>query len=95
MSKRTKKRYTREFKESSVKLALESDQTVAQTAIDLGISRPTLAAWVSKYSSKKKVSSDAGSSVEEELRELRKENARLKQERDILKKAAAYFASEM
>lgn len=95
MPKRTKKSYTREFRESSAKLAIDSDQTVTQTAIDLGISRPTLAAWISQYSSQKKASSDPRSSVEAELHELRKENARLKQERDILKKAAAYFASEM
>jgi transposase len=94
MSKRTKKRYAQEFRESSAQLAIDSDQPVSQIAQNLGISNVTLASWIAKYQ-KKNTSADSGKSVEEELRELRKENARLKQERDILKKAAAYFASEM
>jgi transposase len=96
MSQRTKKRYTREFKESSAKLAIDSDQSLSQTALDLGVNKVTLSTWVKKYASKTKSGSPhGGKSVEAELHELRKENARLKQERDILKKAAAYFASEM
>ncbi len=56
----------------------------------------TLASWVAKYEAKEKSSSpDARTALEKELHALRKENARLKQERDILKKAAAYFTSKM
>ena len=96
MSKRIKKRYTREFRESSAKLAIDSDQPISQTALELGVNKVTLGTWIEKYNSKAKNGSpDGKKSVEAELHELRKENARLKQERDILKKAAAYFASEM
>ena len=49
MSKQTTKPYSAEFKERAVKLAVESDQTVAQTARDLGINENTLHTWLSKY----------------------------------------------
>ncbi len=95
MSKSKAKFYTLEFKESSAKLAAESEQTVAQTARDLGINENTLHGWIKKYAPRAVSKVDNTSSVYEELKQLQKENARLKQERDILKKAAAYFANEM
>ena len=89
-----KKIYSLEFKESSAKLAAESDQSVAKTAKDLGINENTLHGWMSKYlkpADKQKVPDN----LYEENKRLRKENALLKQERDILKKATAYFAKEI
>jgi transposase len=94
MTKKAKKNYTLEFKQSSAKLAAESDQPIAQTAKDLGINETTLYGWVAKYASKPKQKTIVKSEAEQELQRLRKENARLKQERDILKKAMAYFAAE-
>jgi len=95
MSKREVKSYTLEFKQSSAKLALAADQPISQTARELGVHITTLHGWVGKYggvlASKTGKPEDA---AYEELKRLRKENIRLKQERDILKKAAAYFASE-
>ncbi len=86
--------YTEEFKASAVKLAIESDQPVTKTAEDLGVNKNTLHTWISNYQRPQKPK--AGRVEEEhlydELRRLRKENKRLKEERDILKKAAAYFA---
>ena len=86
--------YTEEFKASAVKLAIESDQPVTKTAEDLGVNKNTLHTWISNYHRPQKPK--AGRVEEEhlydELRRLRKENKRLKEERDILKKAAAYFA---
>jgi len=88
--------YTTEFKESAVKLAVESDQPVSKTAEELGVNKNTLHTWISKYHRPQK--QKAGRVEEEhlydELKRLRKENRRLTEERDILKKAAAYFAKE-
>ena len=87
--------YTTEFKESSAKLAANSDQPISKTARDLGISVTTLIGWVKKYfPNYNKTSKNGKDSASDELLLLRKENARLRQERDILKKAAAYFANE-
>ena len=95
MSKEKMKPYSAEFKERAVKLALKSDQSVAQTARDLGINENTLHTWLSKYH-------EGGNGAPgrlnaehlyDELKRLKKENALLKEERAILKKAAAYFAA--
>ena len=90
-----KKIYTLEFKQSSAKLAVESDQPTSQTAKNLGVNETTLYGWVVKYGNMPKKIIKPTTEDQQELQRLRKENARLKQERDILKKAAAYFASEM
>jgi len=97
MSRRKVKNYTLEFKESSAKLAAESEQSISQTARELGINATTLHGWVCKYypNSKNHIKNSPSDDVQDELKRLRKELARTKQERDILKKAAAYFASEM
>lgn len=97
MSTRRVANYTLEFKESSAKLAATSEQSISQSAKDLGINVNTLHGWVKKYYPNNKPSQSELTTRElsEELKRLRKENARLKQERDILKKATAYFATEM
>ena len=93
--KQVKPHYSEEFRMSSAKLAVDSDQPIYKTAENLGVNETTLYSWVSKYHPNHKQSSDNPTSESEEIKRLRKEVARLKQERDILKKAAAYFASEM
>ena len=96
MTKKRTANYSSEFKQSAVKMAIESTQSVAQTAKDLGINISTLHTWLTKYS-KPSQESPLGRSEQhlyEELKQLKKENARLKEERDILKKAAKYFANE-
>ena len=87
--------YSLEFKQSSAKLAVESEQSITKTAEELGVHFTTLHGWVTKFYPhyKARQLNDKGP-LEQEIQQLRKENARLKQERDILKKAAAYFASE-
>jgi len=94
MSKRQVKNYTEEFKQSSAKLAANSDKPVTHTARELGISEATLHGWVNKYYPKPASTQATEPDLLAELKQLKKENARLKVERDILKKAAAYFASE-
>jgi transposase-like protein len=95
MNKRKAKSYTLEFKQSSAKLAATSEQPISQTAKDLGVKASTLHGWVNMYHPKTTIKEVAGNNLEEEVKKLRKENARLRQEREILKKAAAYFASEI
>ena len=88
--------YSAEFRESSVKLAIGSDQPIAQTARDLGINPNTLHTWINNYSQPKKQSKTVRTDdhLFNELKRLKKENARLIAERDLLKMAAAYFAKE-
>ena len=96
MSKQQKNNYSSEFKVSSVKLALESDQPIAQTARDLGIKDSTLYTWINNQSNSKEVNNIIKTSEchFEEVARLKKELAMVKQERDLLKKATAYFAKE-
>lgn len=94
MSKKLKI-YTPEFKEASAKLAAESGQSVSETARELGVGVSTLHAWIQKYYGfKQSAMPKVVSHPEEEVKALKKELARVKEERDILKKAAAYFANE-
>ncbi len=92
MGKRKTTHYTPEFKQSSAKLAVTGEKSISQTAKELGLHVSTLHGWVKQYYPNK--ASHEGESESDEIKCLRKEVARLKQERDILKKAAAYFASE-
>ena len=100
MSEKKTKTYTAEFKESAVKLAVESDQPVSTTAKELGVNVNTLHTWISKLHRPKGASKTSGKQehndehLYDELKRLRKENSTLKEERAILKKAAAFFAKE-
>ena len=89
MAKLPKARYSAEFKIQAVKMAVDNGLGVTETARRLSISDKTLANWVARYRTDK-----AGFQNESELSRLRRENALLRMERDILKKAAAYFAKE-
>ena len=94
--KSTKKsqRYSAEFRESAVKFAVENSQPKAVTARELGINVNTLHTWIDKYHRANPISLQLDDKhLYDQLKELRKENLKLKEERDILKKAAAYFAS--
>jgi len=96
MSQSTMKTYSAEFKERAVKLAVESEQPIAQTARDLGVNENTLHTWLGKYHQVERQEKEVHDEhLYEELKRLRKENVRLKEERDLLKKAAAYFAQQL
>ena len=87
--------FSEEFKESAMQLALNSDQSVSQVARDLGISIGTLHNWL--YKRRLQEVQDqiphVKESLEDENKRLRKELARVKEEREILKKATAYFSN--
>ena len=89
--------YPEDFKRSAIELVLTEDKSINEIARELGVCNKTLYGWVNRYkkesglANEEKKETDA---LETELKRLRKENARLKMEREILKKATAYFAKE-
>jgi transposase len=94
--KKQVREYTQEFKEEAVKLVLKS-QHLTRTARDLGIPIGTLNSWVRQLKGKPTTFSSSSPSQDvgllmEENRRLHKELNIVKEEREILKKAAAYFA---
>ena len=96
MAKLPRARYTQEFKIRAVKMAIDDGLGISETARRLEVSVKTVANWVVQYRNDATAfAAKAGPSEQEaELARLRKENAMLRMERDILKKAAAYFAKE-
>jgi len=94
---KTRKNYDKEFKIQAVKLVLESDKSVANIAEDLGISDNTLFLWKKQYLEDARNAFPGKGKLkpeEEEMRRLKKELAHVKMERDILKKAVAFFAKD-
>ena len=87
--------YTAEFRASAVKLALDSDQPTAQIARELGVTKSTLYTWIDNYRNGSRKSTKNDDNLLEEVKHLKKENKRLREEREILKKAAAYFAKSV
>lgn len=96
MTKRKRRKFTPEFKAEAVRLVRESNKTIAEIARDLELTESSLRNWVAQ------AEVDAGQGTagalttteREELTRLRRENRVLQQEREILKKAAAFFAKE-
>ena len=86
--------FPEEFRREAIELVKTSGKTKTQLADELGISKSTLARWCSQADVDAGKRDGLTSEDKDELRELRKENRRLRQEREILKKAAAFFAKE-
>lgn len=90
-----KRKYTSEYRESAVALVLSEGRTVKQAAADLGMPENTLNVWVSQARNGKGVFTPVAQvDLAARVRELEAENRRLTIERDILKKATAFFAKE-
>ena len=94
--KRPKRRFTDEFKEGAVRLVLIEGRTINGAANDLGIHQASLSRWVeqSRADQGKSKRGTLTTDEKEELSRLRKEVRELRLEREILKKAAAFFAKE-
>ncbi len=86
--------YTLEFKREAVKLLGSGDRTVPQLARDLGVSQGSLRTWAAQLDVDEGKAEGLSSAEREELKRLRRENRVLAEEREILKKAAAFFAKE-
>jgi len=96
---RKRKKYSREFKQEALRLVDESGKPVAQVARELGIRADLLYSWKSRRAkARNPAEAFPGNGVAtgetEEIRRLRRQLEQVKQERDFLKKAAAYFAQE-
>ena len=93
-------KYSREFKDSTVQLILNNNESVVKVAADLDLNSKTLYAWVTAYKKAHNIPTrDArynsmNEPLDVEVKRLRRELKIAKQERDILKKATAYFAKE-
>jgi transposase len=96
MAKIVRARYTQELKQQAVAMAVADGFGVSETARRLSIPMKTLANWVAQYRQDKQgfAAKPGVSEQDAEIARLKKENILLRMERDILKKAAAYFAKE-
>jgi len=86
-----RKLHTDEFRKEAVQIALTSGLSRQQVADDLGIGKSTLGKWITQYR-EQDLMSGPHDDVQKELARLRKENRILREERDLLKKATAFFA---
>ena len=93
MAKKKRRKYTKEFKEEAVRLINEEGYSYSEAGRNLGVNPNLLSRWKREFEG---IELDPGSAaaMQAELKRLRKENKRLKMEREILKKAAAFFAKE-
>jgi transposase len=93
--RRPRRQFTDEFKAGAVRLVLEEGKTVGAVARDLDLTETALREWVKRaQADRTKGRTGVTTAEREELARLRKENRQLRLEREILKNAAAFFASE-
>jgi transposase len=94
-SRRPRRRFDDDFKAQAVRLVLDEGKSVGSVARDLDLTETALRAWVKRARADRTHGKTGLTTTErEELARLRKENRILRQEREILKKAAAFFANE-
>jgi len=96
MAKQSRRQYTEQFKRAAVKLVEEQGRGVADVARSLGVHRSQIERWRERHGQASAPSRDEALRGEEaeELKRLRAEVKQLRMEREILKKAAAFFAKE-
>ena len=91
---RQRRNYTEDFKRDAVALVTEQGYSLANASRSLGVGANVIGRWKREYEAQ--TSGEAlGKDEREELKRLRRENRELRMEKDILKKASAYFAREM
>ena len=93
MGTKERRTFTEEFKQEAVRFVDTSGLPIRQVAEDLGIGLSTLTRWLRIFR-EQELLSGPHDDVDKELARLRKENELLRQERDLLKKATAFFAKE-
>ena len=92
MARRRRRKFSPEFKAEAVRLVESSEASIATIAQQLGLARGMLSRWVDQARPAR--GEPVGEDERGELARLRRENLQLKMERDILKKATAFFARE-
>ena len=91
---KTRPPYPEEFRREAVALVRSGQRSLAEASESLGVSQPTLRNWLRQEAVDAGQAEGVSSDEREELRRLRRENRVLREEREILKKAAAFFAKE-
>lgn len=91
---RSRPPYPPEFRAEAIRLVKSSGETIAQLAKDLGISDQTLRNWVAQADVDAGKANGLTTEERTRLRQLERENRKLREEREILRKAAAFFAGE-
>ena len=91
---RSRRSFTEEFKRDAVALVLDEDRRVIDVARSLGIGEGTLGNWVRQARVDRGERAGVSTTERTELVELRRENARLRMERDLLKRATAFWVKE-
>ena len=87
--------FTPEFREGAVRLVLDEGRSLTQVARDLGVGQSTVSKWVTQAKADRSKGATGLTTAERnELRRLRREVQSLREDREILKKAAAFFAKE-
>jgi transposase len=94
MRKRGPRKFSDEFRREAVRLASDPKRSVKDLGAELGVSETTLRNWLRTVPPEKPTTAGRVLSLEEQVRRLTKENERLREEREILKKATAFFAKE-
>jgi len=94
-ARRTRRRFTEDYKTGAVRLVLDEGKTVAGAARDLGLTESSLRNWVERArADRTKGKTGLTTAEREELTRLRKEVRELRMERDLLKKVSALFAKD-
>ena len=91
---RTRRSFTDEFKRDAGALVLDEDRKIVDVARSLGVGEGTLGNWVGQARTDRGERAGLTTSEKAALAELRKENARLRMERDLLKRATAFWVKE-
>ena len=94
MGRRGPQAFSDEFRREAVRLASDPKRSVKQLSVELGVSITTLRNWLRTVPLEKPTTAGRVLTLEEQVRRLTKENERLREEREILKKATAFFARE-
>lgn len=94
MPKRARRQFTDEYKAEAVSLVRTGSKTLPQVARDLDLTESSLRNWVERAQPRAEPGSELSATERQELLQLRKENRVLRMERELLKKAAAFFAKE-
>ena len=94
--RRSRRVFTEEFRAGAVRLVIDEGRTIGSVARDLDLTPSALANWVERARADRTKGKSGGltTAEREELTQLRKENRQLRLERDVLKKATAFFAKE-